>query len=96
MRSVSITPLGLALLYEHPLTKAETRILWYLVHTLPAAGAPVSHIALAKEISIGHVKIGKALKRFADIGLIKQAPRSGLNHHYTLNPSLFIIAEASK
>lgn len=90
-RTIFITHAGLLALSKHPLTKAETIILWHLIMILPAAGTAVSHVDLAKEVAVNNIKVGSTLKRFCEIGFLVRGPRLGLNYHYKLNSLFFRI-----
>lgn len=90
-RAVMISDAGLQALNRHSLTRADGRVLWHLVSTLPLTGAPVSHVTLGKALAITNVNLTSTMRLLCEQGFLVRGPKIGKSYHYKLNPVYFRI-----
>jgi len=88
-RNLVVTASGLKALLQHPLSKIEHSVLWYLAAKLPPAGDVVSQIQMASDLATNPAYMGRAVRKLCSSGLLVRGVRSGLSYHYKLNPLFF-------
>lgn len=90
-RNVVILTSGLNALVRHPLSRAESQVLWHLASVLPIPGATVSMAELAVTFKLTPVHTTRAMKKLCEIGVLLRGPKTGVSYHYKLNPAFFRV-----
>lgn len=89
-KSVTITSEGLGALQQHPLPKAASKVLWYLVKHAEDTGVPVTCDGICKDLRIRQRPLFEAMTKLFNARFVWQF-EVHVGVHYTLNPDFIDI-----
>jgi DNA-binding MarR family transcriptional regulator len=88
-RALVVSESGLTALRRHPLTKAESTVLWHAAAQLPPAGDVVSMASWARQLKMSHVHVVNCVKKLVVRGFLTRGRKDGTRYHLRLNAAHF-------
>lgn len=88
-KTLMIFPTGQEALLAKPLSKMDSRVLWWLVKNLPPAGAVVTQTDISMGCAVTAPAVSRTIEKLIKDGFIRRISKSGTSYHYRLNTNWF-------